>query len=408
MSVQAQVQASWTRFLELLRIVFLTNPEDRPFPTLYLVGDTGIGKNTMVQNLSTTLDIPSSIVNLSGAEPADIQGFLIRDGEKHRWTLPYFFTDADSGWKTRGKVDPLIAKILGEIPKEKLPVRIIFLDEFGRVQRDVHNPLMNVILSHELHGRRLEPRVLVIAAGNQKSNDQQDFHVQAIDDAQRARLRVIEILPQVDEWVAHAKLEGVHPVVIQFLKNDPEIVRVWNSKHVGIDLRTLTELGVRLARMDEAIFKERGQLFCSLFLPLELSVALTKEILSSYESGKPEVVLFEYPKVRSRIQDLVSNNQLAELHALVEKVPELLRGIDESPEDSDLVQMQKAEKKKKAYEHLLLLHRDIPRELFAGILEQCVDLVADSDVILDLFDFLAQDAEVMKLADVPANAGEAA
>lgn len=415
MQLEKIIKASWKKFFYTLKASIASNPPDKPFPTIFMVGDTGIGKNTNFENFCHSLGIQGNIVNLGGAEPSDIQGMPYKDEAGHtRWTLPYWFAKPDE--KLRGKAVNWMQEIFSGVPKESLPTRAILIDELNRINTDVFNPLMNFILDHTLHGKRMEGRPLVIAAGNINTSDQHAFAINELDDAQRARLRWIEIRPDPDEWIEHAREEGVHEGVISYVQKNKTAVRVWNQKHVGIDLRTLTELGVRMARMSTQDFEDVGDTYIRMWVPPEIAQPLLTEIRAISDDVRMEKLVGDYKSIRAKVRQMTAEQCFDRINALVLELPDVIQKFD--PElDKIQTEIEAADKrgrqdekaareraleevKKKrshVFKQICLFAEDIPREIFISFLQAITDKASFSGSVIEFVEEASQLEHVYSL-----------
>lgn len=397
-------KVSWKEFYKLLKTIIVTNPTDKPFPTAFLVGDTGIGKDSNVAAICKTLKIPGAVVNLGGAEPSDIQGLPYKD-EKNltRWTFPYWFEDSDRD--VGGVENPAIAKLFDDVPKEKMPTRIILMNEFNRVNSDVFNPVMDFILMHTMHGKKMSGRPLVIAAGNINTSDKSGFCVNDLDDAQKARLRWVEIKPDVLEWAAFAKSVDCDKAVIDFVRKNKTIVRVWNKEHKGVDLRTLTELGIRLKNMSNADFEEYGESFVRMWLPIEIASPLCAERKLAIDDLDVENVLDDFATNKDKIRGYVKDRKLSYITHIVKATIEYIKELPSESlkltgEKNKKALKELTDRKKIRFNNLIPMLKEFPREITADFSRQIGDMVKQPElsvIVKEVLDTLSTDDELVEI-----------
>lgn len=94
----------------------------------------------------------------------------------------------------------------------------LFLDEFSNAQPDMVAPFQYLVLNREVGGvggYKLRDNVRIIAAGN-REEDRAMAH--ELTTPLKSRFMHFEVWPDLDEWVAWARENQVHPNVIAFLK----------------------------------------------------------------------------------------------------------------------------------------------------------------------------------------------
>lgn len=94
----------------------------------------------------------------------------------------------------------------------------LFLDEFSNAQPDMVAPFQYLVLNREVGGvggYELRDNVRIIAAGN-REEDRAMAH--ELTTPLKSRFMHFEVWPELDEWVAWARENEVHPNVIAFLK----------------------------------------------------------------------------------------------------------------------------------------------------------------------------------------------
>jgi hypothetical protein len=114
---------------------------------------------------------------------------------------------------------------------------IIFLDEFNRARRDILNGMFSLALDKTFHTVKLPKNCHVIAAGNPPTDEY--FTTDVDETALMARFVHIKLEPTVNEWLDYAKDNEVSFNLINFIKNQPELLE---------EARTAFELPVKVDR----------------------------------------------------------------------------------------------------------------------------------------------------------------
>ena len=158
-----------------------------------LVGYTGVGKTTMVEEIARRTGRKLINLNLATQEPGDLIGLPYeKNGETH-WALPCW-------WPKDGNC-------------------IIFFDEINRGRKDVMNAIMPLILTKELHvEHKIDPNVWIISAMNPNTEDF-DMVFSFDDAAVISRMVMLEVKSDFDEWEEWMKKEGrYNDKISSFLK----------------------------------------------------------------------------------------------------------------------------------------------------------------------------------------------
>jgi MoxR-like ATPase len=108
-------------------------------------------------------------------------------------------------------------------PHEPNSKGIIFMDEINRARRDVLQAVFQLVLDKRLHRYELPKQWFVIAAMNPNTDD---YIVTDISDkAFMDRFCHIKLAPSKDEWFDYAESIGVKSELMQFLKEQPDMMQ---------------------------------------------------------------------------------------------------------------------------------------------------------------------------------------
>lgn len=173
-------------------IQFLTIAYSANTPVL-LVGDTGVGKSEMVRAAATSLGIGCVSLNLTIIEAVDLSGLpVVRDG------------------------------VTAYAPPALLPrdgCGFLFLDELGRAGAGVLSAALQLLTERALNSYQLPPGYLPIAATNAGG----DYQVNELDAAILARFVQVRVRPSTAAWLAHARENGVHRAILDFVRTQPSV-----------------------------------------------------------------------------------------------------------------------------------------------------------------------------------------
>ncbi|WP_216601340.1 ATP-binding protein [Vreelandella azerica] len=167
-------------------------------PPLMLWGAPGVGKSTVVRQVTEQEGIGFIDIRLAQREPVDLRGLPVPDTE-------------------RGVVDWLLA---GEWPRDPESRGIVLFDELTAADRSLQVAAYELILDRRLGDLyRLPPGWLVVAAGN-RSTDR--AVAQTFSSALANRFCHLNLEPDLESWTRWARGQGLHPDVIAFLRFRPE------------------------------------------------------------------------------------------------------------------------------------------------------------------------------------------
>lgn len=278
-----------------------------PSQSVLIRGDHGIGKSQIVRELAKS----------SGKTLIDVRASTMQEGDA-------------VGYPDIEKIKELGVTCFALPSWYMAACRegcILFLDELNRGLVGVMNGMFQIVLDRELgsdsNGKpiRLHPDTQVIAAVNSGHN----YTVNEIDPALLSRFWTVDFKPSVASWIDWAKDNGISPLIVDFIKNNPAHLRT--DKEVEADKKTPDQrawekfnTALSYNKIDLA---EHGgnppDILYSLamgFVGVEAAAALV-DFVKNYESIlKAEDVLNKWDKFESRVTALDSEKHLA----LIQKV----------------------------------------------------------------------------------------
>jgi hypothetical protein len=167
---------------------------------ILIKGAPGIGKTDIVKqactNTSTRLIISHPVVS----DPVDYKGFpFVIDNEAH--FLPF------------GDLNQLI--------NAQAPTAY-FMDDLGQAPATVQAAAMQLILERRINGHRVSDQVTFLAATNRKTDR---AGVTGILEPVKSRFAaIIELEPDVDDWVKWAIRNNLPPELIAFIRFRPNLL----------------------------------------------------------------------------------------------------------------------------------------------------------------------------------------
>lgn len=167
-------------------------------PSIFLWGPPGIGKSSIIKQISKELKYAFQDVRLSLLESIDLRGLpIIKDGETI-WTKPVFLPSLDNQEKG-----------------------ILFLDEINLADISVQNAAFQLILDRQIGEYTLPPGWFIIAAGNRLEDN---FSITKMPEPLLNRFIHFEIETNIDDFIEYAIQNNFDEKIIAFLKFRPEFL----------------------------------------------------------------------------------------------------------------------------------------------------------------------------------------
>lgn len=216
-------------------------PKLPPEIAVLMRGPTGVGKSHVVYKIAKDLDLEYIDVRGSTMDEAKVTGIPDFETSKELKVATFVLPS----WYVRACREPVV----------------LFLDELNRSMPQVLQSFFQVVLDrclgNDAHGNPmpLHPETRVYAAVNFGS----EYDVIEMDPALLRRFWTVDIEPEVSDWLSWAQNANIHPILIDFIRQNPAHWRVdpasgkvspgsvqpngasWHRqdmslKHMGIDL----------------------------------------------------------------------------------------------------------------------------------------------------------------------------
>jgi MoxR-like ATPase len=161
-----------------------------------LVGRHGVGKSAILEQAAQELGIGFLVRDLSLMEPPDLVGLPKMDESVTRFLPPAFLPTTGRG--------------------------LLVFEELNRCERFMRAPCLQLLTSRSLNDYMLPPGWLPVAAINP---DDAGYEVEQLDSALSSRFVVIDVEPDLEEWLHWARAGGIHPDVTAYVASDPAIFK---------------------------------------------------------------------------------------------------------------------------------------------------------------------------------------
>lgn len=271
-------------------------------------GPTGVGKSQMARALADELALPFIDVRGSTMDESQVSG------------IPDFETS-----KTAGVATFCLPSFYVRACRE--PV-VLMLDELNRSMPQVMQSFFQIVLDRELGNNvdgeplRLHPETRVVAAVNWGN----EYDVNDMDPALLRRFWVVDLEPTSSDWIDWASDHDVDSVLIDFVRQNPDHLRVDpSSVEPGTVIPTPASwdrLNKSLTHMGMApgsVCGTRPQGFyplCAGFVGTEAAIAFS-EFVANYERVISAEDVFEGRVTKERIAECSASEALSVIEKIV-------------------------------------------------------------------------------------------
>jgi hypothetical protein len=192
-----------TRELEKLLRLQLTSLWEKKcpaslLPPLMVWGAPGLGKSSIIRELTREHGVGFLDVRLAQREPVDIRGLPVPDKDGVKWLV-------SSEW-----------------PRESGSRGIILFDELTAADRSLQVAAYELILDRRLGDLYSVPEGWYICAAGNRTEDR--AVVISMSSALANRFLHVELQSDVECWVHWAIAHDVHPITVGFLRARPELL----------------------------------------------------------------------------------------------------------------------------------------------------------------------------------------
>jgi len=249
----------------LIKFIKLCYAANRP---PLLIGVHGVGKSEVLRAAADEMKIDFISRDLSLLEPPDLVGMPQMGSGVTRYCPPAFLP-------TKGK-------------------GLIVFEELNRCPNYMRAPCLQLLTERSLNDYRLPSGWLPAAAINPPGAD---YEVADLDTALLSRFVQVQVQADQEEWLAWARINGVHADIITYVASDADIFshhqsnpRSWS--YVSDLLHAAADEPVSQEAMWVAVsgvIGEKRAVGFRRFLKDRLRPLMANDILSSYPSRRPEL-----------------------------------------------------------------------------------------------------------------------
>jgi len=277
---------------DTLRTVLMAPPRK----SIMILGERGIGKSSLIYEAASIKSLrykrPFQVLDfrLCSVEVGDLLGLMrhVDKGEVCRT----FYEDGKLVDKKVLAENVTIHDLADWFPTDPDSYGYLFLDEMFKAPPDVQNVVQEISLDYRFHMRPLPKNWWVVSANN---DNMALYRGSFPDPALYSRWLKIKMKLQTPEWLAWAKANNVHPLVIGYLENNPTdlITEIQQVGEIAPDPRSWTFLSDWINHMtaegddvltDQNYFMELAKGYVGDAIAINLGSFLKKK----YKVHKPE------------------------------------------------------------------------------------------------------------------------
>lgn len=188
------------RLAELAKLAATVDPS----VAIFFLGKPGIGKSALSRLIGKLMGPEAVIVRreLTGHLPEDMSGLPFREGNFTKFCPPEFLAK--------------LAK--GSGPNGTDPVGVLILEDITQASRAVQVACFQLVQERSMGEIELSPKVRIILTGNRASDK---AGARELPSALRNRVMLLDLVPDVEEWMVWAGSQGLPGVVGGFLNFRP-------------------------------------------------------------------------------------------------------------------------------------------------------------------------------------------
>ena len=186
-------------------------PENKKNP-FYVIGAPGIGKTEMASQIAAELGIGFMATSLSHHTRNSVLG------------LP-FITDFNGNKSTEYTISDILLQVMKKC-KDGQTEGILLIDEFASMSEALVAPML-AFLQNKCIGNHYLPEgwVIILCSNPPEYNETARVFGPAVID----RVRIMNVKYSREDFLIYAKESGMHPIVVDYVKNNDKNVYVCNS-----------------------------------------------------------------------------------------------------------------------------------------------------------------------------------
>lgn len=254
----------------------------RKLPPTMVWGAPGIGKSTIIRQISEDLGIGFIDVRLAQREPVDIRGLPVPSEDGVKWLV-------SSEW-----------------PRDPSSRGIILFDEITSADRSLQVAAYEFILDRRLGDLYTVPDGWYIVAAGNRVEDR--AVAMTMSSALANRFLHVELKEDSEEWGKWAVSNGIHPAVCSFIRFRPELLfktdsedleRGWPTprswERVSVMLKLAEQTGMRKSLAQKLVYGLVGNGAGSEFMSFYGNSDIIEDVLEVLKDPSKDIIIPDSP-----------------------------------------------------------------------------------------------------------------
>jgi hypothetical protein len=292
-----------------------------------LKGRPGEAKTAILRTIAKKLNLQYIDIRLSQVDEVVVTGFpaVNEDGKTFSFRTP--------DWATKANSQPTL----------------ICFEEYNRARLEQRNAAMQIMCEREVGmNLKLNDDVYMVATGNLGEEDGTD--VEEIEAAQKGRLATIRHNLTIQDWEDGYAAENVHPLVLSFVKSNPQYfykyegdevdsyasARTWD--YLSMFIKTnFGDKNVNYSELVDVLMTVGKSYVGSSITPLiryitQMQQVSVKDILKKYDDVRDVVKGFNRPQVSEYLLNLSEMSPEKMKEGEVDNLIKFLKDINDDDE----------------------------------------------------------------------------
>lgn len=300
-----------------------------------LVGHFGVGKTDLIREIANETNRKLIILVLSQMEPGDLIGLPSRENNKTVFLAPDW-------WPEDGNC-------------------ILFLDEINRSHRSIRNAIMQLLIDKRIHNHILPENTWIVASMNPPDEDYDQVDL-ITDPAFLSRFFILEISPNIEEWLKWAETVQMPDEIRNFIEKNPEFLLPGTSVSLKANIRPSPRSWFKLGNVLKNLTKEEKRKY---------AYQIASGILGS-EAAKvfTENIFLDIPNAREVLLkgNIPTKLELHETNSVILRIVDFLSNLSEEEAKNYIENIEIISK------NLLKLSEIVPKDSFFSLIRLLTEL----------------------------------
>lgn len=276
-----------------------------------LVGESGIGKNELQEQVCRELGVEYMWFSCKGLAPEDLRGFPMPvrklNGEKYPGDLEgltnlmydYYHKDPVYTFQTleylEKAFDPSFRGIL-------------HFDELAQASKEVQEILYSLFYDRRIDNKKLSDGALIVISMNPPQ--QSEYMLAKLSKALVDRFAIYKIASTSDEWIRWASVNNIHPTLLSFVTNNPQVY----DRNKGRRLKHFSDMLYTFQELQDDKIKDELKIVAHGCIDIESANSFGKYIREVFEISGIGVLLGDKSQFKRLKTMLDKDSRAVQMH----------------------------------------------------------------------------------------------